>query len=112
MLLIEVGRSGEPESLKSPMNNLKTTFCTKVGWVVSVVFQKGEEHLQLLLVVAEDLMKREEVVVPLRDRGPPTLLFPFVPVVNRFLVGDDFCSDPPRIRIVPTRTNSNTRLIN
>ena len=83
-----------------------------MGRVVAVVFQKGEEHLQLLLVVAEDLMKREEVVVPLRDGGPPTLLSPFVPGINGFLVGDDFCSDPPRVWIVPTRPNSSTRLIN
>ena len=82
MLLIEVGRSGEPESLESSTNNLKTTFCTKMGRVVAVVLQKSEENLHHLLVVAEDLMKIEEVMVPLRYGGTPMMLSLFIPGIH------------------------------
>ena len=104
MLLIKIGRSGEPEGLESSTNSLKTTFCTKVGRVVAVVFQKGEEHLQILLIVVEDWGSREEVVVPLRY-GEAVVFLSEVPGISRSFMGDSFFSDPPRIRVVPTRSS-------
>jgi len=107
VLFVEVersGRGGEPESLEPSTNNLEAGFTTEGSRIVAVVFQQSIELLQLLLIVAEDWEPREEVIVPLRYGGAIVFLSE-VPGISRSFMGDSFFSDPPRIRVVPTRSS-------